>query len=114
MTTTDEIYLTREEITDVQQTINDMLDRLVSETRQQGDDADTQVVFQLNPDSETGKEWKMFIYYNADSDTFTYSYQDEDYWDTDFYRSVTRAFIIAKMLEEAKAVGGFQWICVDF
>lgn len=114
MTTATEIYLKSEEITDVQKTINDMLDKLVSETIQQGDDGYTQVVFQLDADSESGKEWKMFIYYNADSDTFNYSYQDEDYWDTEIYRSVTREFVIAKMLEEAEEVGGFQWICVDF
>lgn len=114
MKTTTEIYLEREEITDVQKTINDMLDKLVSETKQQGEDGYTQVVFQLNHDEETGKQWKMFIYYNTDNDTFYYSYQDQDLWDTDTIFSVTREFIIAKMLEEANAVGGFEWICVDF
>ena len=111
----DEIYLKSEDIQNLQQTVSDMLDRLATETRNIGkEDNHTQLVVQLNPDTESGKEWKMFIYSNPDNDTFTYSYQDEDMWDTDFYRSVTREFMLAKVLEEANSVGGIQWIALDF
>lgn len=113
MTQTTEIYLKREEITDVQKTVSDMLDRLATETKAQGEDNYCQVVIQLNEDKETGKEWKMFVYYQ-DNDLYRYSYQDEDYWDTDFYNSNTRDFMVAKILEEIKAVDGLQWIALDF
>ena len=114
MTTTTEIYLKSEEITNVQQTVSDMLDRLATETKQQGADNYCQVVIQLNEDAHTDKECKIFVYDNIEKDTYTYSYQDEDMWDTAFYKCVTRDFMLAKTLEEIKAVGGLQWIAIDF
>ena len=108
-----ELFLTSEEITNLQQTVSDMLGRLMEETSKSGDD-NTQLVIQLNKDTESGKEWKMFIYYNQDNDTFTYSYQDQDYWDTDFFFSNTREFMLAKILEEVHAVPGLQWIALDY
>ncbi len=109
----DEIYLKAEEIKDYQKTFRDMLNQLESESKKQGEDNHCQVVMQLNPQTD-GKQWKMFIYFNLDNDTFTYSYQDENDWDSDFYRSNTREFMLAKVLEEAKSVGGVQWIALDF
>lgn len=110
----DEIYLKSEEIQNLQKTVSDMLTRLETETRNNGkEDNYTQMVVQLNPQTD-GKEWKMFIYFALDNDTFTYSYQDENDWDSDFYRSNTREFMLAKVLEEAKSVGGVQWIALDF
>ena len=115
MTTTEEIYLNAEEITNLQQTVSDMLGKLITETKKNGTEENyTQLVVQLNPDINHGKEWKMFVYYNQDNDTFTYSYQDQNYWDSDFYPSNTREFMLAKVLEETKAVGGIQWIALDF
>jgi hypothetical protein len=113
MTTTDEIYLKSEEIQNLQKTVSDMLNRLESESKAQGEDNYCQVVVQLNPQTD-GKEWKMFIYFELDNNTFTYSYQDENDWDSDFYRSNTREFMLAKVLEEVKSVGGVQWIALDF
>ena len=110
----DEIYLKSEDIQNLQQTGSDMLTRLATETKTNGKDNYTQLVVQLNPDIDHGKEWKMFIYYNPDNDTFTYSYQDQYMWDTDLYRSNTREFMLTKVLEEAKSVGGVQWIALDF
>jgi serine/threonine protein phosphatase PrpC len=115
MKTTEEIYLNAEEITNLQQTVSDMLGKLIDKTKKNGTEENyTQLVVQLNPDINHGKEWKMFVYYNQDNDTFTYSYQDQNCWDSDFYPSNTREFMLAKVLEEAKAVGGVQWIALDF
>ena len=115
MNTTEGIYLNAKEITNLQQTVSDMLGKLITETKKNSPEENyTQLVVQLNPDIEYGKEWKMFIYYNQDNDTFTYSYQDQDYWDFDLCPSNTREFMLAKVLEEAKAVGGIQWIALDF
>lgn len=111
---TDEIYLKSEDIRDLQQTMSDMLTRLATETRNNGKENDTQLVVQLNPDIDHNKEWMMFIYFNLDNDTYFYSYQDENLWDTDIYRSNTREFMLAKVLEEVKNVGGVQWIALDF
>ena len=110
-----EIYLKAEEITNEQRTVSDMLDRLMNEAKKRGEAADkyTQLVIQLHEDNETGKEWKIFVYANIENDTYTYSYQDQDFWDSDFYRSVTREFMMAKVMEELHRYG-FDWIALDF
>ena len=110
-----EIYLDAEEITNEQQTIGNMLDRLMAESKKLGDAASkyTQLVIQLHMDKETGKEWKIFVYANIENNTYTYSYQDQDFVDSDFYRSVTSEFMLAKVMEEIHR-HGFDWVALDF
>ena len=111
-TTIDEIYLKAEEINDYQQTFRDMLNRLESESKAQGEDNHCQVVMQLNPQKD-GSQWKMFIYY-TDNGHFCYSYQNQDYWDTMTYPGIDLEQMIALMLENMHAVDGIEWIAVDF
>ena len=110
---TREIYQKSEEITNVRQTISYMLDVLTTETKAQGKDAGCQVVLFLNKDDE-GFEWKMFVYYDADTNDYRYSYQDQDYNDTDFIFHNSLEEVTKEMLDEIDHVGGFEGICVDF
>lgn len=110
-TTTDEIYLKAEEINDYQQTFRDILNRLESESKAQGEDNHCQVVMQLNPQTD-GKQWKMFIYY-TDNGHFCYSYQDQNLMDTMTYPGIDLEQMIALMLEDMHAVDGIEWITVD-
>ena len=111
MKTADEIYLKAEEINDYQQTFRDMLNRLESESKAQGEDNHCQVVMQLNPQTD-GSQWKMFIYYTDGH--FCYSYQDQNYWDTMTYPGIDLEQMIALMLEDMHAVDGIEWIALDF
>lgn len=111
-TTADEIYMKAEEINDYQQTFRDMLNRLESESKAQGEGNYCQVVMQLNPQTD-GKQWKMFIYH-TDNGHFCYSYQDQNYWDTMTYPSIDLEQMIAIMLEDMHDVNGIEWIAVDF
>lgn len=110
---TNEIYLKSEEITDVEKTISDMLDRLTTETKAQGKEGYCQVVLFLN-ENEKGEEWKMFVYFDADTNDYRYSFQDQDYNDTDFFFHNSREEVTKVMLEEIGEVCGFDGICVDF
>ena len=111
-TTADEIYMKAEEINDYQQTFRDMLNRLESESKAQGEGNYCQVVMQLNPQTD-GKQWKMFIYY-TDNGHFCYSYPDQNYCDTMTYPSIDLELMIALMLEHMHDVHGIEWIAVDF
>ena len=111
-TTADEIYMKAEEINDYQQTFRDMLNRLESESKAQGEGNYCQVVMQLNPQTD-GKQWKTFIYYTYNGH-FCYSYQDQNYWDTMTYPSIDLEQMIALMLEDMHEVDGIEWIAVDF
>lgn len=111
-TTADEIYLKAEEINDYQQTFRDMLNRLESESKAQGEDNHCQVVMQLNPQTD-GSQWKMFIYY-TDNGHFCYSYQDQNLTDTMTYPGIDLEQMIALMLEDMHAVDGIEWIALDF
>ena len=111
-TTADEIYMKAEEINDYQQTFRDMLNRLESESKAQGEGNYCQVVMQLNPQTD-GKQWKMFISYTYNGH-FCYSYQDQNYWDTMTYPSIDLEQMIALMLEDMHEVDGIEWIAVDF
>ena len=111
-TTADEIYMKAEEINDYQQTFRDMLNRLESESKAQGEGNYCQVVMQLNPQTD-GKQWKMFIYHTYNGH-FCYSYQDQNYWDTMTYPSIDLEQMIALMLEDMHEVDGIEWIAVDF
>ena len=114
MTTTTELYLKREEITNVQQTIEDLLTKLATSEKAQTEHHTCQIVLQLNREKESGKKWLMFVYYNVENDTFNFSFQDEDYYDTDLTCYVTREYILARMLEEIREVEDFEWIALDY
>ena len=107
-----EIYLKAEEITDCYKTIGDMLTKLETESKAQGEDGYCQVVMQLNQ-QEDGTKWKMFVYFTANG-KYSYSYQNEDFFDTMTYSSIDREGMIAIMLEEMRKVAGMEWIAVDF
>lgn len=114
MTTTTEIYLKREEITNVKETINTMLNDLRTATeRHDGKIHYNQVVMQLNHDERDGKTWKMFVYFDYESSTFYCSFQDENYFDTDFDYGFELVNMAERMMEEIDEVGGFEWIVRD-
>ena len=111
MTTTTEIYLKREEITDVEETINTMLNDLRTATeRHEGKIQYNQVVLHLNHDERDGKTWKMFVYFDYESSTFYCSFQDENYYDTDFDYGYELVYMAEHIMEEIDEVGGFEWI----
>lgn len=60
--------------------------------------------------SQYGRGLKMFVYYNQGNDTFDYFYKNQYGLDSDRFCCVTREFMLAKILEEAKAVGGIRYI----
>ena len=51
----------------------------------------------------------MFVYYDCESGTFYYSYQDEDYDDTDFIRDMSFDNMVAEMEAEIEPAD-FEWI----
>lgn len=113
ITTANEIYCESNEVSNIEQTINEMLDKLVTETNK--DPEGCQVVIQLNHDNSDGHQWKMFIYHDPKcSEPFYYSFQNETYFDTDFFYNNSREAIAEQMKQEIENVGGFEWICVDF
>ena len=114
MTTTTEIYLKREEITNIEETINTMLNDLRTATeRHMGKIQYNQVVMQLNYDERDGKSWKMFVYFDFESSSFYCSFQDDNYYDTDFDYNYTLEAMADHMKEEIDEVGGFEWIARD-
>ena len=111
-TTSKEIYLEAAEIKDYYKTLGEMLTKLETESKAQGNNNYCQVVMQLNR-QEDGSKWKMFVYYVGNG-KFAYSYQDENLWDTITYPGLDREEMIATMLEEPRKVAGIEWIAVDF
>lgn len=110
MTTTEKFYIhqTFRGITNIQQTVSDMLNRLITEAKNEGTEENyTELVVHLFP-VWTGI--KMFVYYNQGNDTFGYFYKNQYGLDSDRFCCVTREFMLAKILEEAKAVGGIRYI----
>lgn len=114
MTTITEIYLKREEITNVEETIYTMLNDLRTATeRHEGKIQYNQVVMKLNHDERDGKTWKMFVYFDYESSTFYCSFQDENDYDTDLDYGYELVNMAEHMIEEIKEVGGFEWIARD-
>ena len=106
---TTEKYLKREDIQDVNATINDMLTELREMTQAETDIFEVhQVCMQLNENKHL-KAWKMFVYFDCESGTFYYSYQDEDCIDTDFIRDMSFDNMVAEMEAEIEPAD-FEWI----
>ena len=104
-----EKYLKREDIQDVNATIKDLLTELRERTQAETDIFEVhQVCIQLNEDKHL-KAWKMFVYYDCESGTFYYSYQDEDCDDTDFIRDMSFDSMVAEMEAEIEPAD-FEWI----
>ncbi len=112
MTTDTYTYLQRAEIDNVHQTIADLIGKLYEAETKTNDKGYNQVVLQLNPSGD-GKQWKMFVYYSKERETFYYSFQDEDYYDTDLTYGKDQTEIVAQMEQEIDEAGGFEWIELD-
>jgi len=114
MTETTEIYLKREEISNVEETIKSMLADLRTATEShKGKIQYNQVVMQLNKDDRDNKSWKMFVYFEYESSSFYCSFQDDYYYDTDFDYNYTIESMTQHMMDEIKEVGDFEWIARD-
>ena len=104
-----EKYLKREDIQDVNATLKDLLTELRERTQAETDMFEVhQVCMQLNEDKHL-KAWKMFVYYDCESGTFYYSFQDEDCIDTDFVRGYDFDAMIENMEGEIEPAD-FEWI----
>ena len=113
-TTADEIYLESKDIANVEETIKTLLNDLRSATeKHMGKIQYNQVVMQLNHDESDGHDWKMFVYYDYESKGFYCSFQNENYYDTDFDYNYTLEGMAEHMQEEVNEVGGFEWIARD-
>ena len=108
----EEIYLKSEEISNLHETLNTFISDLREAQINLNPDGYNQVVLQLNPDL-SGEQWKMFVYYSTERESFYFSYQNEEYEDTDLTYGYDYDRMIAQMEEEIQKVGGFEWIARD-
>lgn len=105
-----EKYLKREDIQDVNATLKDLLNELRKRTQAETDMFEVhQVCMQLLPEAD-GMHWKMFVYFEPKDGTYYFSYQDEDYIDTDFVRGYDLNAVMAQMVAEIIRVKDFEWI----
>ena len=106
---TTEKYLKREDIQEVHATLKDLLTELRERTQAETDMFEVhQVCMQLLPQAD-GMHWKMFVYFEPKDGTFYYSFQDEDYNDTDFVRGYDFDAMIENMEGEIEPAD-FEWI----
>ena len=109
-----ETYMEAAEVANVENTIYTMLnDMRTAVERHEGTAHDNQIVLQLNRDERDGEAWKMFVYYDYASQTYYCSFQNENYYDTDFDRGYKEIDMAEHIMEEIEAVGGFEWIARD-
>lgn len=107
---TNEKYIKREDIQNVNATIKDLLTELRERTQAETDMFEVhQVCMQLLPEAD-GKQWKMFVYFEPKDGTYYFSYQDEEYNDTLFTRGYDLNTVMTHMVSEIVRVKDFEWI----
>lgn len=111
MTTTSK-YFNSAEITNVRQTICTLLSELLNAQSFTNKEGHNQVVITLNEEAN-GDQWLMFVYYDAKGESFYYSFQDQDYNDTDFTYGVGMMDMVEQIEAEIERVHGFEWIEID-
>lgn len=113
MTTAQNIYTPSNEITNLRSTLCSSLSQLMNHQQTLNADGHNQVVLQLNPEAN-GDQWLMFVYFDSKSERFYFSFQDQDYNDTDFTYGFGFMDMVEQIEKEIEMVHGFEWIECDF
>lgn len=113
MEATEIMYLS-ETVENVEETIATVLNDLRTATEAKKDQVQyNQVVVSLYPDEKDGHTWLMFVYYETASSSFYCSFQNEEFYDTDFDYNYDLEQMAAHIKAEIDNVGGFNWISRD-
>jgi hypothetical protein len=106
---TTDAFISSDQVTNLRSTLCNAMSDLLNAEMFMNQKGANQVVIQLNEEAD-GEQWKMFVYYDAKHEGYYFSFQNEDYEDTDFSYGFGFMEVIETIEKEVARVGGFEWI----